>query len=240
MIKTFNPNNVLTLIMLIIGSYSFANDTTKVEASLGADMVSHYVWRGQLLGNSPSIQPTMGISYSGISFGSWGSYSFANSAFQEAYLYVTYNFKSLTLGVNDYFTPNDSLGAGNRYFDYNNSSTAHTLEPFITLSNIAGTSFSATAAVFAFGNDKNNNGKNQYSTYLEINYNTNIGEFEMNFIGGATFAKGYYAKKLAVVNLGTSLIKQIKVTDSFSIPFKGSFIINPNTENVFLVLDFSF
>lgn len=37
----------------------------KVEASVGADLVSGYIWRGQDLGGV-SIQPSLGISYKGF------------------------------------------------------------------------------------------------------------------------------------------------------------------------------
>ena len=38
-----------------------------VETSIGADIVSSYIWRGQDLG-STAIQPTLGIEYKGLSF----------------------------------------------------------------------------------------------------------------------------------------------------------------------------
>ena len=44
----------------------------KVEASVGADLVSGYIWRGQDLGNV-SIQPSASISYRGFSLSGWGS-----------------------------------------------------------------------------------------------------------------------------------------------------------------------
>ena len=38
----------------------------KVEATLGADIVSNYIWRGQDLG-AAAIQPSLGIGYKGLS-----------------------------------------------------------------------------------------------------------------------------------------------------------------------------
>ena len=43
----------------------------KVEASVGADLVSGYILRGQNLGGV-SVQPSLGISYKGLSLGAWG------------------------------------------------------------------------------------------------------------------------------------------------------------------------
>lgn len=44
----------------------------KVEASVGADFVSNYIWRGTDCGGV-SIQPSMGVSYKGLSLTAWGS-----------------------------------------------------------------------------------------------------------------------------------------------------------------------
>ena len=217
-----------------------SDESTKVDLFLGADLVSRYVWRGLLLGNGASIQPTMGITYKGLSFGSWASYSLSHSAFQEVDLYLYYSIGSVTLGINDYYNPNDSLGINNDYFKFGKSPTLHSFEPFISVSEIGGTGFSTTAGVFVYGNDRDENGENLYSSYLELSYATSIKDYDVNFFGGATLGNGYYADKASVVNLGVSLSKEIKVTKNFAIPCKGSFIVNPNAQNVFFVFGFTF
>ena len=42
------------------------------ETTIGADVVNQYIWRGQKLGEA-SLQPTLGISYKGLSLTAWGS-----------------------------------------------------------------------------------------------------------------------------------------------------------------------
>ena len=44
-----------------------------VGVKIGADAVSKYVWRGQLLTDDPVFQPTATLSYKGLSFNVWGS-----------------------------------------------------------------------------------------------------------------------------------------------------------------------
>ena len=51
------------LLIGLVPSNMMAQD--KVEASVGADLVSGYIWRGQDLGGV-SIQPSLGISYKGL------------------------------------------------------------------------------------------------------------------------------------------------------------------------------
>ena len=41
--------------------------------------------------------------------------------------------------------------------------------------------------------------------------------------------------KFAVCNIGASTTKEIKITETFSIPLKASVILNPKTEQFFLV-----
>ena len=67
---------VALLLIGLVPSGMMAQD--KVEASVGADLVSGYIWRGQDLGGV-SIQPSLGISYKGLSLGAWGSVGFMNA-----------------------------------------------------------------------------------------------------------------------------------------------------------------
>jgi hypothetical protein len=231
---------IVILLILTSGLKANANDTLKVDLSVGADLVSHYVWRGLMLGNSPAIQPTMGITYGNLSFGSWASYSVNPSAFQEVDLYLTYAIGSVTLGVNDYYNPIDSMGLGDRYFNFGKKTTLHTIEPFLALSRIGGTNFSATAGVFVYGNDRDEDFKNLYSSYIELSYATKVKDYGLNFFSGATLNNGYYSDRAAVVNLGVSVTKNLKVTDTFTVPCKGSFIVNPDTQKVYLVFGLTF
>ena len=74
---------VITVSLLLTGlvpSTTMAQD--KVEASVGADLVSGYIWRGQDLGGV-SIQPSLGIAYKGFSLGAWGSVGFESTDTKE-------------------------------------------------------------------------------------------------------------------------------------------------------------
>jgi hypothetical protein len=50
-----------------------AEKTLPVDLKIGADAVSKYVWRGQLLTDDPVFQPTATVSYKGLSLNLWGS-----------------------------------------------------------------------------------------------------------------------------------------------------------------------
>ena len=62
----------------------------KVEVSLGADLVSGYVWRGQDLGGV-SLQPSISISKGGLSLTGWGSVGLEKTDTREFDLTLGYS-----------------------------------------------------------------------------------------------------------------------------------------------------
>mgnify|MGYP001123775881 CR=1 FL=1 len=66
----FKETALLLGLSMTVPATSIAQD--KVEASVGADLVSGYIWRGQDLGGV-RIQPSLSVAYKGFSLGAWGS-----------------------------------------------------------------------------------------------------------------------------------------------------------------------
>lgn len=62
--------------VLIVSMAALAQE--KVTADISADFVSRYIWRGQDLGHV-SLQPTLGLSYKGLSLTAWGSVGLADA-----------------------------------------------------------------------------------------------------------------------------------------------------------------
>ncbi len=78
--------------------------------------------------------------------------------------------------------------------------------------------------------------------YIEAGYSTSLKDVGVSLFLGATPGEknGYYGvDKFSVINTGIKLSKEIKVTDSFTLPVFGSVILNPASENLFFVLGFS-
>ena len=74
----------------------------KVEASVGADFVSNYIWRGTDCGGV-SIQPSMGVSYKGLSLTAWGSVGIDKEDAREIDLTLGYNTGGFSVSVTDYW-----------------------------------------------------------------------------------------------------------------------------------------
>ena len=104
----------------------------KVEASVGADIVSGYIWRGQDLGGV-SLQPSASIAYKGFSLEAWGSVGIEKTNAdgydaKELDLILGYSTGGFSISITDYWF---NTGAG--YFHYSAHNTAHLYEAQLCL-----------------------------------------------------------------------------------------------------------
>ena len=64
----------------------------EIETTVGADLVSEYIWRGAKCGDA-AIQPTLGVSMAGIDLSFWGSVGVTfNPCAEMAYLVFGISF----------------------------------------------------------------------------------------------------------------------------------------------------
>lgn len=103
-------NNVLMIACaLLLGSVATtplrAQESGDWSMTVGADAVSHYLWRGTNLAG-PSIQPSAYFDYEkgdwAVSLGVWGTKSFLKNDYNELDLSVEASWRNLTLSLADY------------------------------------------------------------------------------------------------------------------------------------------
>ena len=228
----------MMLLFAVIGlaSTSGVKAQDKVEASVGADLVSGYIWRGQDLGGA-SIQPAAGISYKGFSLSAWGSVGFEGTDTKEFDLTLGYEYGGFGISVTDYwFTSADSPAC---YSDYKN---AHTFEVGV------GYDFGPLAVNwftnFAGSVGTNEEGKDVYASYISISAPFKLGGIDWSAeIGATPWANSFYngysdGFKVSAISLQAS--KEIKITDSFSLPLWAQAIWNPTTKGAYFVAGISF
>lgn len=240
---------IFILIMLFVLPHTKSQSQTinsdkesKYSFDISADLVSRFIWRGVPLSLNSNVQPLVSVSRSNFSVGAWGSYSFS-SGYSETDLFLTYDIGAFTLGLTDYYNEDENDLSINDYGRFRNSdtiNTAHTLEGTLTFNGTDNLPLSLTLATFFYGADMDENNKNSYSTYIEAAYTLSVKDSELKFFLGGTPWKGYYSNKAAIVNAGVTAIHSLKITDSFSIPVYTSFIVNPDANDVFLVLGLTF
>ncbi len=221
--------------------------------SMGADMVSRYVWRGINLGGpSPAIQPFAEYSFgeSGLSIGAWGSYSTGFGLYgAEADLYISFDATDwLNFTITDYFFPSDEAFEANDYFNYSSDETGHTIEAMVTVGGSDAVPFYATFAINIFGDDGvDENGDKYNAKYLEVGYNRAFQDFDASIFAGFALddpktdlgGAGWYGDDAGIINLGITISKDIKIVDK-SLPVFSSLIFNPEAGNFYIVAGVSF
>ncbi|HEY9123617.1 MAG TPA: hypothetical protein PK252_01150 [Bacteroidales bacterium] len=223
--KTSLKVMVVAVATMVSGAVSLAQTTV----TPGLDLYSTYLWRGSKI-DGPSAQPSLVVKNGGLTVGTWGSFGLASS-YSEIDFYVSYAFEfGLSLGVTDYYYP--TLNAdGYSAFEFSKDSGAHAIEANVgytldkfTLS--ANYIFNEAAAAASTGGDK----------YFEASYA--FESFSL-FVGAGD---GWHTKdtKFALCNIGAKATKEIKVSDSFSIPVTGVLMINPDKELISLGVGISF
>lgn len=227
---------IIASMIFIMAMSAAAQD--KVEASIGADFVSSYVWRGLDCG-STAVQPTLGIGYKGLSLSAWGSYGLTDpDDAKEFDLTLAYTTGGFNIGVTDYWF-SEGLDPDARYFKYDAHGTNHVFEANI------GYDFGLASVQwftnFAGNDGVNKSGKRAYSSYFEATVPFKLATLDWSATAGAVpFATDFYGTTgFAVTNLSLKATKDIKITDTFSIPVFGQVTGNPCSRKAYFVFGFT-
>lgn len=221
---------------MVLSSTALAQE--EIETTISGDVVSSYIWRGQDLG-SAAVQPTFGVGYKGLSLTAWGSYGLSNKDdVKEFDLTLAYSTGGFNIGITDYWF-SAGLDPDARYFKYDAHGTNHVFEANI------GYDFGVASLQwftnFAGNDGTNNDGKRAYSSYVEASVPFKLATVDWTATAGAVpFATTSYGTSgFAVTNLTLRATKDIRVTDSFSIPIFGQLTGNPCSQKAYLVLGFT-
>ena len=217
--------------MLVASATAFAQE--EVETTVSADVVSQYIWRGQDLG-SVSLQPTLGVSYKGLSLTGWGSVGLTEPADTKEFdLTLAYTIGGLNIGVTDYWF--DNIGPETRYFKYDAHGTNHVFEANIGYD--FGFASIQLYTNFAGNDGTKKDGKRAYSSYGEIAVPFKLAAVDWSATIGAVphYTTSYGTTGFAVTNVSLKATRDIKVTDSFSIPVFGQVVANPCAQKAYLV-----
>ncbi len=211
-----------------------AASAAKAQFSVGADVVSNYVFRGALQdGGRGAVQPTIEYAAGDFAIGAWGSYGTALGALTEADLYLSYSLSdALSIGLTDYYYPMDlENDTYNSFFETDEALSTHSFE--LNLGYAPG-AFSIAANYIM-----NNSTNTQDGTYyLEAGYafSDNV---SLAIGGGNGWVTTSGSDDFQVSNIALSVSKEIELTEKFSLPVFGQAIVNPNAETFQLVFGFS-
>ena len=227
---------VSTTFILLFAVQIQSSHAQEISISPGVDLYSTYVWRGVAY-SGPSIQPYVEFTAGGFAIGAWGSQGIDGSSadgtagFQEMDLYASYNFDfGLSLGVTDYYYP------GTPYFSYKSdpengdfSSHAIELNGGYVIENFS------VSANYIVNESPGGAGSAGNDLYLQLGYTAGAADL---FVGGGD---GWHSTDgdFNIVNVGIGARKEIVITDTFSLPLNGAAIVNPDTEQFYIVVGIS-
>lgn len=234
----------ITAIAFTIGAFSTvkAQEESKVNFAVQGDLVSSYIWRG-MYQTGASIQPTLALSAGNFSLTAWGSTDFdgykssEGLASKEIDLTAAYTFgnSGLTILVADLWWAGQGA---NKYFNFKSAETAHHFEAGLTYT-LPVEKFPLSVAWYTMfaGMDKNAEGKQNYSSYVELNYPFTVKKVDLNATCGLVpyEAPQYMANGFCVTNVALKGTTAIKFSDSFSLPIFAQAIWNPRLEDAHVV-----
>lgn len=213
----------------------------KSPFGLGIDIQTKYVWRGMEMiteNSAPVLFPSINYSYKGLYLYAMGGYAI-NGKYAEVDLGISYIWKALTIGFNDYYYPtinqkDDKYLGGGKH-------TGHWLEATITIAPQK-IPLWATLSNFFAGADKyidnNGNEKQAYSTYLEIGtYYDFLKSNRISLAIGAALNKSCYndyKHNFSVCNLELKYTYTLAFKSGWALPLNVAYIYNPVFDKSFL------
>ena len=219
-------------------------DAKAQEFTVQGDIVSSYVWRGMYQGGGAAFQPTLGFGFDNFSVTAWGSTNFSGGN-KELDLTLAYKFGKAgpTLTVADLWWEGEGAY---KYFNFKSHETAHHFEAGLAYT-LPVEKFPLSIAWYTMfaGADKDDKGRQNYSSYVELNYPFSVKSVDLNLTCGflpyeaGVGVYGVPNSGFAVTNVALKGITEVKITDSFSIPVFAQAIWNPRMEDAHLVFGFT-
>jgi len=149
----------------------------KPKPFIDAALVSHYMWRGQDLGNV-CFQPEIGLQWRGLTLDIQGNTGFRSEDFEELDLHLYYDYKSFHCGITDLWC---EAVPDARYFSYDKRKGGHQFEGEIGYRCKYG---AITLYTIFAGNDYKINGKRAYSSFIELSVPFRFYDLDWEFQGG--------------------------------------------------------
>jgi len=227
---------LISALLLMTGGIAMAQKKSRVEGSLKADFVSSYIWRGLQLGRV-SFQPEMSVGWKGLSLTAWGSVGLTNHKDDKTEIDMTLSYQTggLSLGVIDYWTDENDK----RYFYYKKDKTGHAFEGFVEYD--FGPLTASWQTFFAGADYQEEDNKRAFSSYfqLEAPFRLATCDWEATF-GLVPWKSDYYdTSGFSVTYLSLRATKDIKITNSFSLPLFGQLVANPESQSFYFVAGFT-
>jgi len=242
---------VFTLILIVSTFQVFAEESedlgrAKIKASnfhLGLDLQTKYIWRGMEMMKedaSPVLFPGINYQYNRLCVYVLGGYAI-NGKYAEVDCGISYSWKGVTIGLNDYYYPTVNSLEDNYFKGGRN--TGHWLEACITYSPkkvpiwITGSNFFAGADRYI---NESGDIKQAYSSYIELG---GYYDFQANnkislAVGAALNRSCYngYRKDFSFCNIELKYSYNVEFKNGWAFPISVAYLYNPVYDKSFVNL----
>ncbi|TNJ44299.1 hypothetical protein KFZ70_03180 [Tamlana fucoidanivorans] len=211
------------------------------------------VFRGLTPSKTPVLATQAGVKYGDFILGFYGGVN-TNSAYQETDLILIYYRPKFNLRLDWYYNFTEgitNIPTASGFFDFNPETTRGLLDFMASfkLSN----HFSLLSSTFLFGRDRPSlpeddandillrRGEQRYTQYFNVTYSKKAGDYKIEAHIGYSFSWNdlsgptFYSSKAGFNDIGVSLKRNLVDTDKITIPIKASMVVNPLSDNVYLV-----
>lgn len=213
---------------------------------LGLDLQTKYIWRGMEMiteDAAPVVFPTVNYQNKGFYAYVMGGYSL-NGKYSEVDLGLSYTYKWITVGINDYYYPTTTT-PNDQYFNFKSKETGHWLEAVVTIAPEKIPAYLTVSNFFA-GADKDLDGNQAYSTYAELGGHYDfLNDHRLALAVGMAFNKSCYnayEHGFGVCNVELKYTYNVNFNDKFTLPLSVAYIVNPvfNKSHVNFTASFAF
>lgn len=227
------------VVVIFVSQVSFANTNAEVlNTNIKVDFRSMHIWRGIASSYVPTIEPSFEVNKNNSTTGIWIAQSIDGN-YTELDLYFTYTFNDFSFTLYDYYCP-PSIQASNEIANYNQTNTNHTIELNLAFAGNEKVPFNILVATMIYGDDLDHEtNKNNYSTYIQLGYSTQIENSSLNLFVGISPFKSYYGETAGIANAGLTASRNLVISKNRKIPVEASLITNPMKNSLFLNFGFS-
>ena len=202
--------------------------TQGIEA--GVDVLTRYVWRGQLLTADPVVQPSLTFSWNGLSFTAWGSMDTTDINEESG---EEWRIQEIDWTLRYAFSPVKWLDAEAGFITYTFPGTGvYTTEEVYGSATLTGVPLSPTLAVYYDVDEVNG-----FYINLGVSHTLSLGE-RLALILGATIGWGdadyddaFFDRDYSSVgDVAVCAVLEYRITDDASLALKGMYSAFPDAD----------
>ncbi len=219
---------------IFVNHFALAGDKSKKTPFLtyAVDVTTQHLWRGFKSGDTPSIEPSLKLHFTpNLTFGLWGASTF-NDSYKEVDLYLGYQYKQFSVTLFDYYDPAVNTFKWKDVSDFNQKTTEHIVDLVMDYQ-FKKIPVKLLASTIIYGNDRDEEGQQNYSSYVELAYTIPYKPVASHLFIGVNPTGTFYHDKFNVVNLGIKAEKTLKITNKYSIPIQANLSGNPAKEQLY-------